>query len=88
MHNANRRPKQESMPTKKFLSVAGVGEIWAVQERYSDGWFGVSWASTSLARVRSMEAAAEIARAVAESGADNIHDMRALVASLTLEKVQ
>lgn len=88
MYNANRRPKQESMPTKKFLSVAGVGAIWAVQERYSDGWFGVSWASTSLARVRSMEAAAEIARAVAESGADNIHDMRALVASLPPETVQ
>ena len=86
MHNADHRPKQEPMPTMKFLSVAGVGAIWAVQERYSDGGFGVSWASTSLARVRSMEAAADIARAVAESGADNIHDMRALVASLSSEK--
>jgi hypothetical protein len=35
-----------------------------------------------------MEAAANIARAVAESGADNIHDMRALVASLLPEKAQ
>ena len=88
MHSANRRPKHEPMPTQKFLSIAGVGAIWAVQERYSDGWFGVSWASTSLARVRSMEAAAEIARAVAESGADNILDMRALVASLPATKAQ
>ena len=88
MDNAYHRPQQEPMPTMKFLSVAGVGAIWAVQERYSDGWFGVSWASTSLARVRSMETAAYIARAVAESGADNIHDMRALVASLLPEKAQ
>lgn len=70
-----RKPKQQPMPTEKFKSVAGVGDIWAVQERNGDK-FGVSWSSTNIATVDTMEEAAAIAKAVAESGADNIADMR------------
>lgn len=76
---ATKKPKQEQMPTEKFKSSAGVGDIWAVKERYSDK-HGVSWASTNIATVDTMEEAAAIAKAVAESGADNIADMRKIAA--------
>ncbi len=75
------KPKQEAMPTQAFRSTAGVGDILAVKERYSDDKFGVSWSSTHIASARSMEEAAAIAKAVAESGADNITDMRAVAAN-------
>jgi len=77
---AARKPKQEAMPTQAFKSTAGVGDILAVKERYSDDKFGVSWSSTDIASAGSMEEAAAIAKAVAESGADNITDMRAAAA--------
>lgn len=71
-----RKAKQPDMPRQDFDSTAGVGKISAVQERYGDGKFGVSWASTNIASADTMEEAAAIAKAVAESGAENIADMR------------
>ena len=72
---AGQRNSSEAMPRQDFDSTAGVGKISAVKERYSDK-FGVSWASTNIASADSMEEAAAIAKAVAESGADNIAAMR------------
>lgn len=69
------KPKQAAMPTQDFKSTAGVGNIRAVKERYGDK-FGVSWSSTDIATTDTMKQAAAIAKAVAESGADNIADMR------------
>jgi len=75
--------KKPTMPTKEFTSLGGVGQIKAMEECYSEGkWFGVSWASTDLGRFSSMEEAAAIAKAVAESGADNIYAMRAVVSQI------
>lgn len=70
-----KKAKQPAMPRQDFDSTAGVGKISAVKERYSDR-YGVSWASTSIAGAATMEEASAIAKAVADSGADNIADMR------------
>ena len=72
-----KKPKQEPMPTESFDSKAGVGKIFAVKERYGNK-YGISWSSTDIATADTMEEAAAIAKAVAESGADNIADMRAV----------
>lgn len=69
-------PNREKMAEQHFDSSAGVGKIYASQIRGRDGEFGVSWASTDIATASSMEEAAAVAKAVAESGADNITDMR------------
>lgn len=82
---ANKKPKQEAMPRQDFESTAGVGKISAVKERYSDK-FGISWASTDIASAETMESAAAIAKAVAESGADNIADMRKVALNAQLVK--
>lgn len=68
-------PAIEAYDRQEFDAKSGVGKIVAARERYSDK-FGVSWASTNIATTVSMADAEEIARAVAESGADNIKDMR------------
>lgn len=73
------REKQAEMPRRVFKSVAGVGDIVASKERYSEK-YGVSWASTDIASAETMESAEAIAKAVAESGADNIRDMRDVAA--------
>lgn len=82
---AARKPKQEPMQTETFDSSAGVGKIYAVKERYGDK-FGVSWASTDIATADTMEEAAAIAKAVADSGADNIADMRKAAAETKAAK--
>lgn len=69
------KEKQPAMPRQDFDSTSGVGKVSAVKERYGDR-YGVSWASTNIADAATMEEAAAIAKAVAESGADNIADMR------------
>ena len=79
-----KKAKQAPMPTESFDSTAGVGKILAVKERYGDK-FGVSWASTNIIGADTMEEAAAIAKAVAESGAENISDMR-MVAHAAADK--
>jgi len=74
-------PQAPAAERRDFESVSGVGMVSAVKFRYGDG-YGVSWASTSIAEADSMERAAAIARAVAESGADNIKDMRKVAEEL------
>lgn len=77
---ATPKQTQEVMPRQDFDSTARVGKVSAVKERYGDK-FGVSWASTNIATVDTMEEAAAIAKSVAESGADNIADMRKAAAA-------
>lgn len=75
---AAKKPESQAIEAanrEEFDAKSGVGKIVAARERYSDK-FGVSWASTNIATVNTMGEAADIAHAVAESGADNITDMR------------
>lgn len=61
---------------QSFDAQSGVGEIVAMKTRYREGEYGVSWASTDIATTSSMDEAVAIARAVAESGAQTIGEMR------------
>lgn len=83
---SQRKPKQPAMPRQDFDSTAGVGKISAVKERNGER-FGVSWGSTNITDAATMEEAADIAKAIAESGADNIADMRAVASRLYNERV-
>ncbi|HEY6612774.1 MAG TPA: PLxRFG domain-containing protein [Pseudomonas sp.] len=71
-----RKMQRPEMERREVESSAGVGKIVASQTRDREGEYGVSWASTDIATAGSMEEAAAIAKAVAESGADNIAAMR------------
>lgn len=72
---AAKKPKKAAPEQRRFNTASKAGPVFATKNQFDPG-YNVSWASTHIANAETMDEAARIAEVVANSGADNIADMR------------